>query len=115
VKGFLLLSPNVIFLGQTPVFDNTVRFGAGTFMNYSTKDPVSINHVPRLASRQDKYFSKFYSGSKVKYLSTYDIFCGETTCMTFNDGQYLFLDNNHLSLAGASLLYGKINNVFNKS
>jgi peptidoglycan/LPS O-acetylase OafA/YrhL len=115
VKGFLLLSPNVIFLGQTPIFDNTVRFGAETFRNYSTNDPVSISHVPRLVSRQDKYFSKFYSGSKVKYLSTYDIFCGETTCMTFNDGQYLFLDNNHLSLAGASLLYSKINNVFNKS
>ena len=115
VKGFLLLSPNVIFLGQTPVFDNTVRFGAGTFMKYSTKSPVSTDHVPRLAYRQDKYFSKFYFGSKVKYLPTYDIFCGKTTCMTFNDGQYLFLDNNHLSLAGASLVYDKINSVFKKS
>jgi len=115
VEDFISLSPNVIFLGQTPVFDNTVRFGAGTFMNYSTKSPVSINHVPRLASRQDKYFSKFYLNSKVKYVSTYDIFCGKSTCMTSKDDQYLFLDDNHLSLAGASLLYGKINNIFNKS
>jgi hypothetical protein len=111
-KDFSKFALKVVIVGQTPVFNKSVRFGPSAFMSFSTKNPVSVTHIPITASRQDRFYKEYLNDSNVGYVPTYPLYCNLNQCITSLNNQYLYLDNNHLSLEGSKLLTDSISNIF---
>lgn len=99
---------NVVFIGQTPVFKYPLSFGASAFTPFTDKSPVGRNEMEDSSYFQNEFFSKFLGGTNVKFISAHQIFCNPLQCNVYENGKYLFADYNHLSLAGAELLYDEL-------
>jgi hypothetical protein len=58
------------------------------------------------------FYKEYLNDSNVGYVPTYPLYCNLNQCITSLNNQYLYLDNNHLSLEGSKLLSDSISNIF---
>jgi peptidoglycan/LPS O-acetylase OafA/YrhL len=105
------IANNVVFIGQTPVFKYPLNFGSTTFTRFTSHKPVMRSEVQETSYVQNKIFKNFFDGTEVKYIDAHSLYCDEFLCKVYENG-YLFADYNHLSLAGASILYPEIDMNF---
>ena len=105
------IANNVVFIGQTPVFKHPLNFGSTTFTRFTSHKPVMRSECQETSYVQNKIFKNFFDSTEVKYIDAHSLYCNEFLCKVY-ENNYLYADYNHLSLAGASMLYPEIDMNF---
>lgn len=103
---------NSFFIGQTPVFNDPLDFNPSIFSPPGPEFPIEIEKMNQTSFMQDKYMAKFFIRHDMAYIPTSDIFCDGNFCYPYLFGSFMFVDYNHLSIKGASLLEPRLQWAF---
>ena len=92
----------VLILGPNPEF--LTNRSQGTFFDLFQKDVHKKTNEFHEFEQEDSYLNNLAAIKGIEYLSSSTIFCKEKECIIKDDGEYLYWDENHLSLDGAAYL-----------
>jgi peptidoglycan/LPS O-acetylase OafA/YrhL len=98
---------NIIIIGQTPVFPDENRFFVSRPIimepyNAPTKFPVSEMNLDSVSAGIN--FENWAASLGFEVLETRSTFCDEQFCIRYENDQWLFRDDDHLSVDGAKKL-----------
>jgi peptidoglycan/LPS O-acetylase OafA/YrhL len=108
VKSIALLATTA---NKLVIVEETPRFTDAEFMNSGTlfQKPYNPPKYREMRIALERYVinaNKIYSSkplSKAKIINVNHNFCTETRCYRWKNGEWLYRDSNHLSVAGAKL------------
>ena len=102
---------NLTYVDGMPVFTDYLQYIHGVnpgFLSSKLQNPpifdVKINDVDQEALKISTMYTSAIIDRDISYLNLYKIFCDETFCSRFKHGNFLFFDDHHLTLYGASLI-----------
>ncbi len=99
-------SPSIYMVEETPIFPDGGNFlkskpillGKPKYeRNFSIDDMVKVN------SETSKEINAFATSVGIKRINLNSLFCDDFKCVRWKDGNWLFIDGNHLSIFGANL------------
>lgn len=97
-------SPNILLIENNPIFPDNFNFNFDkSILTSRFKPKVSfafseMNFADQNASNQ---LASFARASGIRTLNMNSLFCKDYFCSVFEDGEWLYHDNDHLSLEGA--------------
>ena len=110
-----MYSKNVILVLNTPVFPDRNDFMVSRPLLMKPYNP------PREFAIKDMDKTNFYASAslgqwarknRIDTLDLSSLFCNKLTCTRFRDGQWLYWDDDHLSVYGAALAEPKLRGYF---
>ena len=111
IDDLLLNGVNMLYLSDNPVFTDYLQYIHGVnpgFLSSKLQNPpifdVKINDVDQEALKISTMYTSAIIDRDISYLNLYKIFCDKTFCSRFKHGNFLFFDDHHLTLYGASLI-----------
>jgi peptidoglycan/LPS O-acetylase OafA/YrhL len=109
--------PNVLLIGNNPVFPGDDRFleARPLIMPPAKPKKYFLNSEMKI-SDEDKS-NELLSWARSNQLDTLDIkplFCDSIGCSRYSNGNWLYRDPSHLSVSGADLIIPKISEYFSK-
>lgn len=110
--------PNIRVLGQTPVFPDENNFFVSRPIvmepyNAPTKFPVSEMNLDSVSAAID--FENWATAFGFEVLETRSTFCDDQFCSRYENDQWLFRDDDHLSVDGAKKLIPLFRGVLSES
>lgn len=110
--------PNIHVLGQTPVFPDENNFFVSRPIlmepyNAPTKFPVSEMNLDSVSAGIN--FENWATSFGFEVLETRSTFCDNQFCSRYNNDQWLFRDDDHLSVDGAKKLIPMFRGVLSES
>ena len=110
--------PNIGVLGQTPVFPDENNFFVSRPIvmepyNAPTKFPVSEMNLDSVSAGIN--FENWATSFGFEVLETRSTFCDDQFCSRYENDQWLFRDDDHLSIDGAKKLIPQFREVLSES
>ena len=110
--------PNILVLGQTPVFPDENNFFVSRPIvmepyNAPTKFPVSEMNLESVSAGIN--FENWATTFGFEVLETRSTFCDDQFCSRYENDQWLFRDDDHLSADGAKKLIPMFRGVLSES
>lgn len=110
--------PNILVLGQTPVFPDENNFFVSRPIvmepyNAPTKFPVSEMNLDSVSAGNN--FENWATSFGFEVLETRSTFCDDQFCSRYENDQWLFRDDDHLSVDGAKKLMPLFRGVLSES
>jgi peptidoglycan/LPS O-acetylase OafA/YrhL len=110
--------PNILVLGQTPVFPDENNFFVSRPIvmepyNAPTKFPVSEMNLESVSAGIN--FENWATSFGFEVLETRSTFCDNQFCSRYENDQWLFRDDDHLSVDGAKKLIPMFRGVLSES
>ena len=111
IDDLLLNDINMLYLSDNPVFTDYLHYLHGVnpgFLSSKLQSPpifdVKINDLDQEALKISTMYTNAIIDRDISYINLYSIFCDEIFCSRFKNGNFLFFDDHHLTLYGASLI-----------
>ena len=109
------VSKQLVLIHETPRFNDLKYMNSGSLL----QEPYLPPKFERIDMKFEDYFitaNKIYLNKQLegaKILNINDIFCKKQICFRWNNGNWLFRDQSHLSVDGAEMASEKISNLLN--
>ena len=111
IDDLLLNGIDMLYLSDNPVFADYLYYLHGvnpSFLSSKLQSPpifdVKINDLDQEAINISTMYTNSIINRDISYINLYSIFCDEIFCSRFKNEKFLFFDNHHLTLYGASLI-----------
>ena len=111
IDDLLLNGVKMLYLSDNPVFNDYLQYSHGVnpgFLSSKLQSPpifdVKINDLDQKAMKISTMYTSAIRDRDISHLNLYKIFCDETSCSRFKHDNFLFFDDHHLTLYGASLI-----------
>lgn len=108
LKGF---DTNLLVIGNNPIFPDWERFFVQrSLMNQFLNPEPDYSKEKLVSEMQLKYkvasleLMKWAQRNNIDFLDIWPMFCDGSVCRRFHEGDWLYRDVDHLSVAGANLL-----------
>ena len=104
----------IISIGQTPSFPESERYFESPLLFFKYPAPEKGFEISRMNNSYKQAYAEWeriLANQDVSTIPTNDLFCDSSFCSRFIDGEWLYRDKNHLSLAGAQLLVPRFDQV----
>lgn len=109
----------LLYIGDNPVFSDTHKYEhyINPSMFFQIAEKIGFNLVPdkfvhiNQINKNSQFAGQEYLETAKKLATTIDtfaLFCNSSTCRRFENGQWLYWDDDHLSIYGASLVAANI-------
>ena len=120
VTGYLAKLKGTV--GRTVILYNSPVFTDGIFVDkpliYGKQvfpKNVNVTEIDLKQVNLARLFAAKLRGTEIETIDILEIYCGTTTCKRTVDGNWLFIDSNHLSTFGAELLNPIFKKLFDKN
>jgi peptidoglycan/LPS O-acetylase OafA/YrhL len=110
------LVPNLLIIENTPVFPATDGFMQSRPLIMPPAKPRKIVLKSEMNSKDDlvsNQISLWAQGGGIQTMNVNSAFCNLKECSRYFNGEWLYRDPNHFTLAGAQLLVPKISKYLN--
>jgi hypothetical protein len=108
------VSKNLLIIHETPRFKDIRFMNSGALLQTpympSEFQKINMESEDYYKTANQIYYNKLLRGIKV--LDINDVFCQNDRCYRFKQGNWLYRDQSHLSVAGANLVVPKFLNFF---
>jgi hypothetical protein len=108
------VSKNLLIIHETPRFKDIRFMNSGSLLQTpympSEFQKINMESEDYYKTANQIYYNKLLRGIKV--LDINDVFCQNDRCYRFKQGDWLYRDQSHLSVAGANLVVPKFLNFF---
>lgn len=111
------ITPNVLLIGNTPVFPDESRFMVRLPLLFPRYDPPKYFPQSKMLV-MDKFASdelgKWAQENQIDTMDLSPLFCSGNLCSRYSDAGWLYSDEDHLSLEGAKLAGPLLDEYFKK-
>ena len=111
IDDLLLNGIDMLYLSDNPVFSDYLYYLHGVnpgFLSSKLQSPpifdVKINDLDQEAIKISTMYTNAIIDRDISCINLYSIFCNEIFCQRFKNGNFVFFDDHHLTLYGASLI-----------
>jgi peptidoglycan/LPS O-acetylase OafA/YrhL len=110
------LTPNLLLIENTPVWPDEIRF---TFDNpivrpYNPPKLFPKSMMNNLHSDIANDLTRWALDNKMLTLNINELYCNQNFCNRYLSGNWLFFDDNHLSVKGAELATPQVEDILSK-
>ena len=114
VEESKLHAGTIISIEQTPTFPEAEKYFESPLLFIKYSAPEKRFKLSRMDNSMDQAYAaweKILVDRRVPIIPTRDLFCNSVSCSRFKDGEWLYRDKNHLSLAGSQLLLSRFDQI----
>ncbi len=111
IDDLLLNGIDILYISDNPVFTDYLHYLHGVnpgFLSSKLQSPpisdVKNNDIDQEAIKISTMYTNAIIDRGISYINLYSIFCDEIFCSRFKNDIFLFFDDHHLTLYGASLI-----------
>lgn len=99
------LVPDILLVENNPIWPDGTRFNFSSSLIKPYAPPKSFEHslMQTVDKNASDELSEWARENGITTLNFDSIFCKSSTCIRFSEGEWLYRDDNHFSVAGAEL------------